>query len=401
MAGATPRAEARDGAARPPAERNAVRAELLTIDVADDQLFQAAWRALGGDVVEENPFYAPWALAPALGAYGDDKVRLACVWHGEGPSAQLIGLLPVRARRGYTHLPFSYWESWTYPHCFFTAPLVRRGFEDAFFLALFDLLGAGPERRMFLHLHRVDRDGPLVGAAHKAACANARVSYDICAAERAVLFAGASAEATLAVHVRKKKRKELKRLRNRLEEQGRIIIRELNDREDLERWVEDFLVLEHKGWKGDKATSLKTRAEDTDWFRQMAAGAFADGRLHFIRMDIDDRPIAMLVNLVANGAGYSLKIAHDPDYDKFSPGVMIEIEAMRALLGLADFRFMDSCAAPDHSMINGLWRARRMITGVNISAAGLRARAGLSFCRMIEGSRASAPVSQPEMGAEQ
>ena len=64
---------------------------------------------------------------------------------------------------------------------------------------------------------------------------------------------------------------------------------------------------------------------------------------------------------------------------------------MRAWLADDGFRFADSCAAPDHSMINGLWRARRVVTGLNVSGRGLGARASLSLARGLEGARARFP----------
>lgn len=351
--------------------------------VLSDEALVAAWEGLTSDLVEENPFYAPWSLIPALEAYADARVRIVAVWRGP----ELIGLAPFTRSRGYARLPVGYWRSWTHPHCYFAAPLVRKGREDAFFETLFAALCEGDDRRGFIRLARMDQSGPLMGSALAIAAREGRIAYDAGAVERALLCGGASAESTLAVFVRKKKRKELKRLRNRLEELGRVEIRELSPADNLDEWAEAFLELEHRGWKGDKGTSLKSNEKDARWFRITLNGALAAGQLHFMRIDLDGRPIAMLANLLANGAGYSVKICHDPDYARYSPGVMIEIEAMRSVLEKDDFNFMDSCAAPDHSMINGLWRARRMITGLNVSGKGVSARASLKLCRMLEGAR--------------
>ncbi|MEO1136074.1 MAG: GNAT family N-acetyltransferase, partial [Pseudomonadota bacterium] len=211
------------------------------------------------------------------------------------------------------------------------------------------------------------------------------------AVSRAALRAGASAEATIAVHVRKKKRKELGRLRKRLEEKGAVCFREFTHADDLEDWADAFLTLEDKSWKGRQGTSLKSTQRDADWFKKTLAGARDHAMLHFLRLDLDGRPIAMLTTLLSNGAGYSLKIAYDPEFARFSPGVMIKIEAMRSLLNREDFQFADSCASPDHSMINGLWRTRRIITGLNISGRQFAARSTLGAARMLERARASLP----------
>ena len=58
-----------------------ISADLLPIGAASDLAspLAAAWADLCADLVEENPFFEPWALIPALAAYGHDKVRLASV----------------------------------------------------------------------------------------------------------------------------------------------------------------------------------------------------------------------------------------------------------------------------------------------------------------------------------
>ena len=367
-----------------------ISADLLPIGAASDPAspLAAAWADLCADLVEENPFFEPWALIPALAAYGHDKVRLASVWSGD----RLIGLMPVCAQRFYARLPVAYWASWTHPHCYFAAPLVRRGFEELFFAELFALLCEGDEARDFVRFLRLDRDSPLAQAAQHAALSEGRLHYEAGALERAVLNGGASAEATIAVHIRKKKRKELKRLRNRLDEIGAVAVRELAASDDLDRWIDGFLDLEDASWKGVKGTSLKKSASDAGWFRETLHGARLAGKLNFMRFDLDGRPLAMLVTFLSKGAGYSLKICYDLDYARFSPGVMIELEAMTAFLNDETFRFADSCAAPDHSMINGLWRARRIVTGVNVSTRHIKGRAVLGLCRMLEGARARLPV---------
>ncbi|PQA88348.1 GNAT family N-acetyltransferase [Hyphococcus luteus] len=346
-----------------------------------------AWAALCGDLLEENPFFAPEALLPALKAYASERVRLACIWSGEA----LIALLPVVKRRVYARLPVAYWATWTHPHCYYGAPLIRRGFEEAAFAGLYELLCEGEEGRAFVRLARLDRDRPAMKAAQSAAETERRLAYDAGAVARAMLPSGASAEATLAVHVRKKKRKELARLKKRLEEKGTLTLRLLSLADDLRQWTEDFLALEDKGWKGKAKTSLKSDGKDAAWFRETLAAMDKRAQLHFLRLDLDEKPVAMLATLISNGAAYSLKICHDPDYARYSPGVMIEIEAMRSLLTRPDFRFADSCAAPDHTMINGLWRARRVVTGLNVSGRSVSARGSLGLARLLEGARARLP----------
>ncbi len=362
-----------------------IRAQLVSPE--DAPALRDAWGALCRDLLEENPFFAPETLLPALEAYGRARVYLACAWSRD----TLIAVLPVVRKRFYARLPVSYWMTWSHPHCYYAAPLIRRGHEEAAFAALYALLCDGDEGRAFLRLSRLDREGPAMKAAQAAAHAERRLSYESGAIARAMLSSGASVEATLAVHVGKKKRKELARLKKRLEEKGALRLRLLSPGDDIHQWTEEFLELEHKSWKGRAKTSLKSSERDAAWFRETLAGMARRGRLHFLRLDLDEKPIAMLATLMMNGAAYSLKICHDPDFGRYSPGVMIEVEAMRSLMAQPGFRFADSCAAPDHSMINGLWRARRVVTGLNVSGRSAAARGSLGLARLLEGARARLP----------
>jgi len=344
------------------------------------------WRALCADLAEENPFFEPWALGPALQAFAGDDAKLACIWRGAGRS-ELIGLLPVRAAHGYARLPVRYWTTWLHPYCFFGAPLIRRRFERAALKALFALLCDGAGREMMVRCDRVDADGPIALALRAAAVEDGRHHYQAGTSSRAMLRAPLNPGAEPKLPLRKKKRKELKRLRNRLEEHGRISFRTLCACEQCEDWVEEFLTLEHKGWKKRKGTSFKSIAQHADFFRAAVKEGFNQGKVQIMRLDLDGRAIAMLVNFGA-GAGYSFKICYDPASARFSPGVMLKIEHTKRLLADPAFSYMDSCAAADHSMINSLWKERRTITGVNVSGRAAGKIALLRFCQALETSSA-------------
>lgn len=355
------------------------------VDWREAETLAGPWRELAGDAIEENPFYAPWTLLPALQAYADDRVRLACVWNGPSRRA-LVGFAPVEARRGYARLAIEHWATWTHPHCFFAAPLIRRDSARPAAEAFLRLLCDGAAGRAFARLQTIDPEGPAARAFRAAAVVGERHCYLAGGYARAALVAGCSPEDWLAQTLRKKKRKELARLRKRLAEHGGISIRILNDAADLESWTEAFLSLEDKSWKGECGTSLKASPADAAWFRKSLAGAFDAGLLQFFRLDCADRPIAMLVGF-GGARAYQLKIAYDPDFARYSPGVMIEIEATRRLLADPAFAFMDSCAAPGHPMIEGLWKDRRRIAGVNISGAGAASKTALRLCQTLERAR--------------
>jgi CelD/BcsL family acetyltransferase involved in cellulose biosynthesis len=371
------------------AQKDRLFGELL--DWRDEDRIVEAWRGLSRVAVESNPFYEPWTLLPALRAFGDAKIALACIWDGPARGA-LLGLAPVQKQRGYARLAVDYWTNWTHPHCFFGAPLMDRRCVRAVAEALLALLTPGALGLGFFRLRRVYPDAPAADMLCDAAARGGGIAYVSDSIQRAALFSGADAEGYLEQSLRKKKRKELARLRNRLAEIGDVKVRKLTDSSEADVWAKLFLELENQGWKGARGRSLLSSPEDAAWFCASIHGGLRAGKLDFLRMDCGGRPIAMLVSF-GDSARYSVKIAHDPDFERYSPGLMIEIEATKRALAEPDFRFLDSCAVPDHPMINHLWRGRRTLVNLNFSGAGVAAKSVLRACRLLENARAAFPES--------
>ncbi len=328
---------------------------------AETSAIAPEWSDLAANAAEPNPFYAPPLLAPALAAFADGRVKIA-VLRGDG--GRLLALAPISPMRGYSRLPVGYGATWMHQHCFFAAPLIRRRCEREALRALFDLV----EREgAFFRLRHLDRDGAIFKAAREVAAETGRLSAPSALYERALLRGGYRTDVYLEEALRGKKRKELRRLRARLEQEGAVVFEALTDKNQLSAWTCEFLALESAGWKGREKTALASTPEGAAFFCRALEGAFDAGSLLFYRLTVGGRAISMIVNFIGSGAAYSFKIAHDESYARYSPGVMLEIEMMKALEGNTDLAFIDSCAKADHPMINSLWRDRRAIAALNIS----------------------------------
>jgi len=344
----------------------AVTAAMLTPHEA--AAIEAEWADLAANASEANPFFSPALLIPALEAFASDAVRVAVARDARG---RLIALAPVAPAFGYARLPVNYLATWMHEHCFFAAPLIRKGEEDAALTALFDL---ADREGAFFRLRHLDARGAVAQTALKAARRAGRRAESSARFDRALLTGGFDAAKILESSMRGKKRKELRRLRARLEDLGPVAFETLPDAEAIDLWTNDFLFLEGSGWKGGAGTALSSTREARSFFAAAIRRAFDAGSLDFHRLTLSGRPIAMIVNFIECGAGYSFKIAYDEAYARFSPGVMLEIELMRALEGRAGLAFVDSCAARDHPMINALWPDRRDIEAINVSGKSAPAR---------------------------
>lgn len=342
----------------------------------DARAIESDWADLAAHAVEPNPFYSPALLIPALDAFADEAVRIASVRDERG---RLIALAPVAPCFGYSHLPVRYVSTWMHEHCFFAAPLVRRGSEERALSGLFDLI---EDEGVFLRLRHLEAGGALARLAAKAASATGRLSAPSAGRRRALLAGGFRAEGYLGQALSSKKRKELRRLRARLKEQGALAFETFGGGDDIDHWTDEFLMLESAGWKGGAKTALANSQAGRSFFTAALRRAREAQLLDFHRLRVGERVIAMIVNFIDRGAGYSFKIAYDEDYARYSPGVLLEIEMMRVLEARPGLSFMDSCAAEDHPMINSLWRGRRMIEALNISR---KSRSGKMAFRALVG----------------
>lgn len=364
-------------AAVPPAE---VRVLVRPAAAAVDGL-GAEWTALAAVAAEPNPFAEHWFVAASLATLSKGKdVRLLEVRRGE----RLIGLLLLEIHRGYARLPVRIARSWTHDHMFLHGPLVAAGEERAFWAAVLETLDGARWAPNLLHLRGLAEDGPVhrgLGEVRAGTIVHRRI--------RACLQSDLSPEAYYERAVRPKKRKEIRRLGNRLAEQGPVIARALGDADDLDAWASTYLALERAGWKGAAGSALACDARTEAFFRETLRGARAAGVLQFLRLDVGESCIAMLVNFLTPPGSFSFKTMFDEAWARFSPGVLLQVEN----LGILDdprIGWMDSCAVDDHPMIDSLWTERRSIVRVSVPLKGLKRRAVYALCTTLE--RLSAAV---------
>jgi len=338
------------------------------------------WAGLAAEAAEPNCYAEPWFVAASLATMDPGReVRLAEVRCG----SRLIGILPLAVEGRYGRSPVRTVQNWRHHHTFLGTPLVRAGAEEAFWSALLDMLDEAGWAPNFLHLHGLVEDGPVHRGLQAAAAARGRACAIVHREIRALLASDLDSRAYYEQTIRTKKRKEIRRLRSRLEELGAVQFRRLDDVAELGGWCDTFLAIERDGWKGRAGTALACDAATEAFFRSAIAGAWAAGRLDFLRLDLGERPIALLVNFVAPPGSFSFKTCFDETYARFSPGVLIQLENL-AVLDRGDIGWMDSCAVEDHPMIDSLWSGRRRIVRVTVRLKGLRRTLAYAACRLLE-----------------
>lgn len=331
-----------------------------------DETFLAAWRRLADNASEPNIFHAPDFLIPAIRHCDSlQRARLLTLQI----DGQLCGVMPLAREKFYGRWPVPHTQNWRHPNCFLGTPLVRPGHEAVFWQTLLADLDRKPAAGLFLHLHGIATDGPVYAALEQLCARQHRACAIVLAEERAMLATDLPGPAYYEQVVRKKKRKELARLRNRLAELGTIETVQGCEDAGLDAWLDAFLALEQSGWKGRNGSALADMPETRGLFLDATHAAHAAGRLHLVAMRLDGRPIAMLVNFLSPPGGFSFKTAFAEEFSRFSPGVLLQIDNLDILAdnGLA---WMDSCAAEGHPMIDSLWAERRHVARVSVALKG-------------------------------
>lgn len=342
--------------------------------------FRAAWELLVAEAAEPNPFFEPWLLLPALKQWGAQHGIVIKAWYAYG---RLAGLLPVRASANYYGHRVPHLAGWLHANAFCGAPLILTGFEEAFWRALLADADRSAGRALFLHLPKLPAEGPALAALDRVLAASPRAHYTAEEEHRALLTGGGTAAACCEAALSAKKRKELRRQRTRLAEQGNLTFERTEGDEGLAQWASEFLALEAAGWKGAQRSALASAPDTSAFFAETLKGAAAAGRLERLALRLDGRAIAMLANFITTPGAYSFKTAFDEDYARFSPGMLLQLENL-ALLERPGLQWADSCAVEGHPMIERLWRDKRSMVSRNIAIAGPLRRTAFHLIKAYE-----------------
>ncbi|MEP6827775.1 MAG: GNAT family N-acetyltransferase [Aestuariivirga sp.] len=187
--------------------------------------------------------------------------------------------------------------------------------------------------------------------------------------QRAALNINGTFEQWQADNFDHKRRKEFKRLRTRLSERGELKLETLNHSSDLNGFVDDLLELEAKGWKGTRGTAMKDDEASAGTFREICINLHRSGVLRFWTLKFKGKPIASLFGMVEGTQGWIVKIAYDETFAKYSPGVLLILDATQAFFAEPNLKLVDSCAIPGHPMIDRIWRDRIEMVDVLVAPA--------------------------------
>ena len=343
----------------------------------------SAWQDLAGRSVEPNMSYEPTFLVASLDYISAPTPRFLLIYARDrkqrGGAEKLVGFFPFSKSRRSGFGKLSRYQLYTNAYVFLRTPLIDPGFLSAVVDILLDWFASRPDGVRLFSLGTMGADGPvwraLTGQLAERGFPFALTDWH----ERAVLHRQASAEEVIRSEIKAKKRKELRRQRNRLEQLGRLQIRAFQSGDSFEAWAEQFIALEASGWKRGEPNIFGRNRQQRRFLKQILRESAENGSLLMLSLDLDGQPIAQKCSFRSRGhpaTAFAFKIAFDERFARYSPGVQLELENIRYLHDVEpEIVMMDSCASPDHPMIDQLWRARRNIGSLVCAAPDLASRA--------------------------
>jgi CelD/BcsL family acetyltransferase involved in cellulose biosynthesis len=316
----------------------------------------AAWRELATRAAEPNVFYDPGFALAAAPVFGRD-VEAILVWSADAPR-RLLGLFPfaIVARRYGVKLPLMI--GWTHHFAPLGTPLVDRDACADAVGAFVDHVGSDETLPKLMLLPLLHEAGPLAQALHAALprWGAARVGFD--RHRRALLRPEADREHYIENAIAKKQRKEWRRKSRRLADIGPMSFASATSPADVAAVLEVFFALEASGWKGRAGTAVQQHP-DIRRFVETAISALAtSGQVEATSLCCGSQPIACALTLKSQSGAWGWKIAYDERFAGSSPGVQLYLQLTSHLLADRDVAFVDSCAVPDHPMIDHIWRER-------------------------------------------
>ena len=326
----------------------------------------AQWDALSNNALVENPFYSRTFVTGGLGTIDTGSGTAAfAVGSGQG---DLVGFFPVRSLFGTGYGAQNIYQ-------FNGAPLVHRDYAEDVILTWLLAIRDGPLPGCW-QLPDLQLNSPL----HNLICQTARrcgLSLGVVntySRPQLTRLAGGF-EAHLTQVLGKSRRKGLERCLRRLREKGVLRLERATAPDAVRSALEAFLKLENAGWKGSAGTSFLAHGQDASFAR---AAFTSDGTAHGTIIDtllLDDRPIAMNVNITSGSTLFSPKSAYCERLRSFAPGLVLEYLVIERFYSERDFVRMDAATTVDGHVLQGLWNETVPMGTLYVGSATKTARA--------------------------
>ncbi|MEJ3651595.1 GNAT family N-acetyltransferase [Actinomycetes bacterium KLBMP 9759] len=281
--------------------------------LATDMSVLDEWNRLA-DEVDGSPFHRPAWFRSWWKAFGGGTPELVTVRR----AGELVAVMPVARRRTGRVSSLSNW------HSFVFGPLAKDA--DAADELVATLLRRPHAQIDLSHLlpdevERVTRSGRH----HRHRMRTTRVQRS------PYVPRGTTVEEYLDRREPRRVR-QLDRNRAKLHAAGTVSFAVHGKHDDLEWALDELFRVEGMGWKGQSGTAIVSHPNTERFYRDVARWAADAGLLRIPLLQLDGKVIAGEICVEDGRSHFSLKAGHDPDHRRFTPGLIVQLDMIRATL---------------------------------------------------------------------
>lgn len=312
--------------------------------------------------IEPNVFFSPPFLAPAMPRVEDRDVQLAVMRDGTDGNDRVRLLLPFTVQNAPGGVGPSIMRTWAHAFGLLGTPLVDRDDPAGVLQDFLAMVGRSHLKLPnVLVLPDIKLGGNFASLLRSLAEERSLPWHTLSRVERPMLSSHLSGDDYFKQVLRPHHLREFRRLRRRLEEQGKVEHVVARTPEDVRVAMEAFLALEAEGWKGKRRTALVLDRYVAAFAREAVQNLAERGMSRIHALTLNGKVIASLIVFVEAGVGYTWKTTFDEELSAYSPGTLLMMEVTKRHLEDPNIEITDSCAVPNHPVMSRLWAERQVV----------------------------------------
>jgi hypothetical protein len=299
---------------------------------------------------QPNVFMSPAALEAAA-ATMFSKVHMLLAWDQGVRPQRLVGLWALQARRMLPIWP-PILDALPFEYAFLSSPVIDPHFAAKVMTAFLNTIAEAPDLPRVVALKSFDGEAASYQPLLRAIEARGGRALTLKTENRPVIWRDSE------IKLSSERRKKIRQSWKRLAAVGQAEIVFLSEPSAIAEAFETFLQLEFRSWKGEAGTALLCDAEDAAFVRRLIGDLAARRQAMIEILQVDGRSIAIQILLFSGNMAYTWKTTFDPDFAKYSPGVMLIDKLTEELFATTNIAGIDSCSV-EGSYMAQMWSARR------------------------------------------
>ena len=282
----------------------------MRIDVIEEIAgVEEEWDALA-DRVDASPFLRAGWIRAWWSAFGRGKLEIVTLRDGD----ELIAVMAQRRVAGAVVSP----TNWHTP---VFGPVARDAEASR---ELFGRLLATRPRQLAVSF--LEEEDPARASLEQAADANGYRSVATTRLRSPYLDLPTDPDAVAQI-LNGKRRREMRRRRRQLEEQGEVQI-DLAEEGGIEGLLEEGFRVESLGWKGERGTAIASDERTRRFYSDVARWAEGRGWMRFGFLRVGGKPVAFDFAFEQGGSLYLIKTGFDPARRAQAPGLELRLASI-------------------------------------------------------------------------